>query len=60
MKAINARAEKVADKPRFRAAIKSRRCLIPASGYYEWMHKGKAKQPYFIHPPHGLFAFAGL
>jgi len=50
----------VADKPTFRAAFKARRCLIPASGYYERKHEGKAKQPYFIHPPHGLFAFAGL
>jgi putative SOS response-associated peptidase YedK len=61
VKAINARAETVADKPTFRAAFKARRCLIPASGYYEWKHEGKAKQPYFIHPPHGeLFAFAAL
>ena len=60
VKAINARAETVADKPTFRAAFKARRCLIPASGYYERKHEGKAKQPYFIHPPHGLFAFAGL
>jgi putative SOS response-associated peptidase YedK len=62
VKAINARAETVADKPTFRAAFKARRCLIPASGYYEWKHEGKAKQPYFIHPKGegGLFAFAGL
>jgi putative SOS response-associated peptidase YedK len=60
VKAINARAETVADKPTFRAAFKGRRCLMPASGYYEWKHEGKAKQPYFIHPSHGLFAFAGL
>jgi len=61
VKAINARAETVADKPTFRAAFKVRRCLIPASGYYEWKHEGKAKRPYFIHPARGgLFAFAGL
>jgi putative SOS response-associated peptidase YedK len=61
MKAINARAETVADKPTFRAAFKSRRCLIRASGYYEWKHEGKAKRPHFIHPRGGgLFAFAGL
>jgi putative SOS response-associated peptidase YedK len=60
VRAINARAETVADLPTFRAAFKGRRCLIPASGYYEWKYEGKAKQPYFIHPTHGLFAFAGL
>jgi len=61
VKAINARAETVADKPTFRAAFKARRCLIPASGYYEWKHEGKAKRPHFIHPARGgLFAFAGL
>jgi putative SOS response-associated peptidase YedK len=62
VKAINARAETVADKPTFRAAFKARRCLIPASGYYEWKAgPGKPKQPFFIHPRDGgLFAFAGL
>jgi putative SOS response-associated peptidase YedK len=61
VKGINARAETVADLPTFRAAFKERRCLIPASGYYEWKREGKAKQPYFIHPHDGgLFAFAGL
>jgi putative SOS response-associated peptidase YedK len=58
---INTRAETVTDMPTFRAAFRSRRCLIPASGYYEWKHEGKAKQPYFIRPRDGgLFAFAGL
>lgn len=61
VKAINARAETVAEKPFFRSAFGKRRCLIPASGFYEWAKKGKAKQPYFIHPRQGeLFAFAGL
>ena len=45
---INARAETVTDKPAFRAAFKSRRCLIPASGFYEWAPAGPGKQPYFI------------
>jgi len=59
---INARAETVATKPSFRSAFKSRRCLIPADGFYEWKQtEKKTKQPYFI----GLknekpFAFAGL
>lgn len=58
---INARAETVADKPLYRTAFKSRRCLIPATGFYEWQPGGKQKTPMHIHRPHGeLFAFAGL
>jgi putative SOS response-associated peptidase YedK len=61
VKAINARAETVADKPFFRAAFHKRRCLIPASGFFEWQKSGRTKQPYYIHPADGsLFAFAGL
>ncbi|MFN0191583.1 MAG: SOS response-associated peptidase [Aestuariivirga sp.] len=59
---INARGETVLEKPSFRNAMKRRRCLIPADGFYEWQGDvpGK-KQPYFIHrPDDGLFAFAGL
>ena len=58
---INARSETAATKPAFRDALKSRRCLIPANGVYEWMRTGKAKQPYcFEVNEGGLFAFAGL
>lgn len=59
---INAKAETVAEKPSFRAAFKRRRCLIPATGFYEWKKTGgRTKQPYHIHrPDDGLFAFAGL
>ncbi len=58
---INARGETAASKPSFRAAVKSRRCLIPADGFYEWMKTGAAKQPYLIRfTDHRLFAFAGL
>jgi len=58
---INARAETAAGKPAFRAAFKGRRCLIPASGFYEWRGGGRARQPMFITlRSGGLFALAGL
>jgi putative SOS response-associated peptidase YedK len=48
IKAINARSESVAEKPAFRSAFRRRRCLVPASGYYEWRTIGGKKQPYLI------------
>jgi putative SOS response-associated peptidase YedK len=58
---INARGEFVCDKPAFRAAMKRRRCLIPADGFYEWKAVGGRKQPYFVGAKSGtLLAFAGL
>jgi putative SOS response-associated peptidase YedK len=59
---INARAETVAEKPAFRAAFKSRRCLIPATAFYEWEKVGtKKKQPFAFAMRDGeVFAFAGL
>jgi len=60
-KLANARGETVAEKPSFRAAFKRWRCLIPASGFYEWKAVAGRKQPYYIHPAGtDLFAFAGL
>lgn len=61
-KMINARRETVADKPAFRAAVRTRRCLIPAMGYYEWQHHDSGPTtPWFIHPSDtDLTMFAGL
>ncbi|MGE7137961.1 SOS response-associated peptidase [Luteibacter sp. NPDC031894] len=60
-KTINARADTVTTKPSFREAFKKRRCLVPASGYFEWKGESPNKQPYFIHDPAGdLLMFAGL
>ena len=58
---INARSETAATMPSFRDPFKSRRCLIPADGFYEWQRKGKEKQPFCFEVNSGeLFAFAGL
>jgi putative SOS response-associated peptidase YedK len=58
---INARGESALDKPAFRNAMRRRRCLVPADGFYEWKRTGDAKQPYFIRLRGGApFAFAGL
>lgn len=70
---INARAETLTEKPSFKNAYLHRRCLIPATGFFEWQSTGrlandihtlpgdKRKQPYHIHQPdHALFAFAGI
>ena len=59
---FNARAESVMDKPMFRGAFKERRCIIPASGFYEWTGEKGAKQPHLFTAADGspLLAFAGL
>jgi putative SOS response-associated peptidase YedK len=59
---INARLETAATKPAFRDALRARRCLLPADGWYEWaVVPGGGRQPYFLAPPDGeLLAFAGL
>lgn len=62
-KLFNARIETAAEKPAFRDAWKKRRCLIPATGFYEWNHNAETgkKQPYHFHLPNNqLFCFAGL
>lgn len=58
---INARAETVSEKPSFRSAFQKRRCLIPATGFYEWQQTELGKQAYHVtRPDHEVFAFAGL
>jgi putative SOS response-associated peptidase YedK len=62
--AINARVESIAEKPTFKSAFKSRRCLVPVTGYYEWateLGKYKPKQPFYIsHKEKHSLAIAGL
>jgi putative SOS response-associated peptidase YedK len=59
--AFNARGESVLDKPAFRAAMRHRRCLVPADGFYEWKREGDRKQPYYLRARSGApIAFAGL
>jgi putative SOS response-associated peptidase YedK len=58
---INARSETVAEKPSFRNAFRRRRCLLPATGFYEWQQLTKGKQPFnCCREDGGLFALAGL
>ncbi len=58
---INARGETVNEKPAFKAAMKRRRCLIPADGFYEWQVGSAPKQPYYIRPKSGEpIVFGGL
>ena len=58
---INARGESVLDKPAFKNAMKYRRCLFPADGFFEWERKGEKKRPYFVRRKGGgPLAFAGL
>lgn len=48
-KILNARCETAAEKPAFKSAMKYRRCIVPATGFYEWRKTGKHRQPFFIH-----------
>jgi len=58
---INARGDSVNEKPAFRNAMKRRRCLIPADGFYEWMERGGRRWPYVVRSKDGgPIAFAGL
>jgi putative SOS response-associated peptidase YedK len=58
---LQARSDSVVDKPSFRNAMKRRRCLIPADGFYEWNEATNPHRPYVVRPKHaGPIAFAGL
>jgi putative SOS response-associated peptidase YedK len=59
---FNARAESVTDKPMFRGAFKERRCIIPASGFYEWTGPRNQRQPHLFTRADGspIMGFAGL
>ena len=58
---LNARTETIFDKPSFRSAIVKRRCLIPASGFFEWQTIGTKKYPYYISLKNQeIFSFAGI
>jgi putative SOS response-associated peptidase YedK len=58
---VNARGESALDKPAFRSAMRYRRCLVPADGFYEWKPVGGRKQPYYVRlRSGGPMAFAGL
>ena len=58
---INARSETVHEKPAFRHLIKFKRCIVPASGYCDWLHIGDKKQPYYFHMTDGSpMCFAGV
>jgi putative SOS response-associated peptidase YedK len=60
-KMINARCEGVREKPAFREALRKRRCVVPATGFYEWQGDAARKQPYAVtFPDHPVFGFAGL
>jgi putative SOS response-associated peptidase YedK len=61
VRAFNARAETIAEKPTFKNAFAKRRCIVPANGYFEWQVVDGEKTPQFIHPADGSpLAFAGL
>ena len=57
---VNARSETASEKPYFRSALRHRRCIVPASGYYEWRKAGRKKYPYFIHVNETSMGIAGI
>jgi putative SOS response-associated peptidase YedK len=60
-KTFNARAESIEKKPSYSVSVKSRRCIIPVRGFYEWQHSGKDKIPWYIyHSENDIMSLAGL
>ena len=60
-KLANARGETLAEKPAFRNAFRNSRCLVPASGFYEWQSIARTKRPWYVHAKDGgLFGLAGF
>jgi putative SOS response-associated peptidase YedK len=60
-KTLNAKLETLSEKASFKPLIHSQRCIVPSTGFYEFQHQGKIKQPFFIYPKHSdLFNMAGL
>lgn len=60
-KTFNARAESIEKKPSYSLAVKSKRCIIPVRGFYEWQHSGKEKIPWYIYlPDSDIMSLAGL
>ena len=57
---INARIETVQEKPSFKGLTNTSRCIVIASGYYEWVQTDSGKQPYYIHGEHDVLPIAGL
>jgi len=58
---MNARFESIHEKPAFKNLIPRQRCIVPASGFFEWKKEGAEKKPYYIHfPEFPIFAMAGL
>ena len=57
---INARIETVQEKPSFKGLTNASRCIVIASGYYEWVQTDSGKQPYYIHGEHDVLPIAGL
>jgi putative SOS response-associated peptidase YedK len=61
LKTINARSETLGTKPSFSASFKSKRCIIPVKGFFEWQHVGKMKIPWYIYSLNDtIFSIAGL